>query len=59
MNKGLILEFGLKVPLGIFCGSTKNINHFGFFREEVIVINAEFSSHLDPPVFKSGVYFIR
>jgi len=59
MDKGLILKFSLKVPLSIPYSSTKNIKHLGFFREEVIIINAEFSSHLDPLVLKSGVYSIR
>jgi len=59
MDKRLILKFGLKVPLGIPYSSTKNIEYFSFFREEVIIINVEFPSYLDPLILKSGVYFIR
>ena len=47
------------MPLGIFYSLIKNIKYFNFFKEEIIIINAEFSFYLNPLIFKSGVYFIR
>jgi len=47
------------MPLGIPYGLTKNIKYFDFFKKEIIIINTEFSSYLDPPILKGRVYFIR
>ena len=58
-DRGLILKFGLKVILGIFCSLTKDIKHFGFIRGEIVIINAEFSLYLDPLILKGKVYSIR
>jgi len=55
-DRGLVLKFGLKVPLGVSCGSTKEVEHFGFFGKEMVVVNAELSSYLDPPILKGRVY---
>jgi len=47
------------VLLGIFNDLTKDIKHFGFFREEIIIINIKFSFYLDPPIFKNRVYLLN
>jgi len=47
------------VPLGIPYGSTKDVKHLGFFKEEMIIVNTEFSSHLNPPSLKGRVYPIK
>jgi len=44
--------------LGIFNSSTEKVKHFGFFGGEMVIVNIELSSHLNPPIFKGGVYFI-
>ena len=59
LDRGLILKFGLKVTLGISCSLTKDIEHFGFIRGEMVIINAEFSLYLDPLILKSKVYPVR
>jgi hypothetical protein len=56
LDRGLVLKFGLKVPLGVSCGLTKEVEYFGFFRKEMVVVNAELSSYLNPPIFKGRVY---
>ena len=45
--------------MGILCSLTKKVKYFSFFREEMVIINAEFSLHLDSPIFKNRVYPIR
>ena len=55
-DRGIVLKLGLKVPLGIPSGSTKKVEHFGFFRKEIVIVNAELSSYLNPPVLKGRVY---
>jgi hypothetical protein len=47
------------MPLGIFSGLSKEIEHFSFFREEIVIVNAELSLYLDPPILKGRVYPIR
>jgi len=47
------------VPLGIPYGSTKKVEHFGFFRKEIVIVNTELSSYLNPPILKGRVYPIR
>jgi hypothetical protein len=58
-DRRFILKFSLKVTLGISCSSTKDIKHLGFFKEEMVVINIELSSYLNPPIFKNRVYPVR
>jgi len=45
--------------LGIPNNLTKKVKYFSFFRGEMVIINTELSLHLDPLIFKSGVYPIR
>ena len=59
LDRGIILELGLKVPLGVPSGSTKKVEYFGFFRKEIVIVNAELSSYLNPPILKGRVYPIR
>ncbi len=59
LDRGLVLKFGLKVPLGVSYGSTKEVEYFGFFRKEIVVVNAELSLYLNPLILKGRVYPIR
>jgi len=59
LDRGIILKLGLKVPLGVPSGLTKEVEHFGFFRKEIVIINAELSLYLNPLIFKGRVYSIR
>ena len=59
LDRGVVLKLGLKVPLGIPSGSTKEVEHFGFFGKEIVIVNAELSSYLNPPILKDRVYPIR
>ena len=59
MVKRFVFKLGLKMLLGISCSSSKEIKYFSFIREEMVIINAEFSLYLDSPIFKSGVYPIK
>jgi len=45
--------------LGVPNSLIKKIKYFSFFREEIVVVNTELSLHLNPPIFKNGVYPIR
>ena len=56
LDRGLVLKFGLKVPLGVSYGSTKEVEHFGFFGKEIVIVNAELSSYLNPLILKGRVY---
>ena len=47
------------MPLGIPYSSAKKVEHFGFFRGEIVIINLEFFLYLDSPVLKGRVYLIR
>jgi len=58
-DRGIVLKLGLKVPLGIPCGLTKEVEHFSFFKKEIVVVNIELSSYLNPPILKGRVYPIR
>jgi hypothetical protein len=58
-DRRFILEFSLKIILGISCSLIKDIEHLGFFKEEMVVINMELSLYLNPPIFKGRVYPIR
>jgi len=55
-DRGIVLKLGLKVPLGIPYGSTKEVEHFGFFRKEIVMVNAELSLYLNPLILKGRVY---
>jgi len=59
LNRGVVLKLGLKVPLGVPSGLTKDIEHFGFFRKEVVIVNTKLSLYLNPPILKGRVYPIR
>jgi hypothetical protein len=58
-DRRFILKFSLKVTLGIFYNLTKDIEHLGFFREEMVVINIELSLYLNPLILKGRVYPIK
>jgi hypothetical protein len=58
-DRRFVLEFSLKVILGISCSLIKDIEYLGFFREEMVVINAELSLYLNPPILKGRVYPVR
>ena len=45
--------------LGVPSGLTKEVEYFGFFRKEIVIVNAEFSLYLNPPILKGRVYPIR
>jgi hypothetical protein len=59
VDRRFVLKFKLKVTLGISYSLTKDIEHLGFFREEVVVINIELSLYLNPPILKGRVYPVR
>ena len=59
LDRGIILKLGLEVPLGVPSGLTKEVEHFGFFRKEMVIVNAELSSYLNPLILKGRVYPIR
>ena len=59
LDRGLILKLGLKVPLGVPNGSTKEVEYFSFFRKEIVIVNTELSLYLNPLIFKGRVYPIR
>ena len=56
LDRGLILKLGLKVPLSVPRSSTKEVEYSCFFGKEIVVVNAELSSYLNPPVLKGRVY---
>ena len=58
-DRGVVLKLGLQVPLSITRSSTKEVEHFGFFGKEIVVVNAELSLYLNPPVLKGRVYPVR
>ena len=59
LDRGLVLKLSLKVPLGIPSGSTKKVEYFSFFGEEIVIVNAELSLYLNPPIFKNRVYPLK
>ena len=59
LDRGLVLELGLKVPLSVPYSLTKEVEHFSFFRKEIVIVNAELSLYLNPLVLKGRVYPIR
>jgi hypothetical protein len=56
VDRRFVLKFSLKVILGISCSLTKDIEHLGFFKEEMVIINTELSLYLNPPILKDRVY---
>ena len=59
LDRGVILKLGLKVPLGVPSGSTKEVEHFGFLGKEIVIVNMELSLYLNPLILKYRVYPIR
>ena len=55
-DRRVIFKLSLKVTLGVPYSSAKEIEHFGLFRGEMVVVNLEFSLYLDSPVLKGRVY---
>jgi hypothetical protein len=58
-DKRFVLKFSLKVTLGISYNLTKDIEHLGFFKKEIVIINTELFSYLNPPILKGRVYPIK
>jgi len=56
LDRRVIFKLGLKVTLGVPRGSAKEVEHFGLFGGEMVVVDLEFSSYLDPPVLKGRVF---
>ena len=56
LDREVVLKLSLEVPLGVPNSLTKEVKYFGFFRKEIVIINAEFSLYLNPLIFKSRVY---
>jgi len=59
LDRGVVLKLSLKVPLGVPSGSTKEVEHFSFFRKEIVVVNAELFLYLNPLILKGRVYPVR
>ena len=59
LDREIILKLSLEVPLGVPSGSTKEVEHFSFFRKEIVIVNAELSLYLNPPILKGRVYPVR
>jgi len=59
LDRGVVLKLSLKVPLGVLSSLTKEVEHFSFFRKEIVIINAELSLYLNPLILKGRVYPIR
>jgi len=57
-NRWLVLKLGLKVSLGVPNSLTKEVEHFSFFRGEIVIVNIKLSLHLNSPVLKGRVYTI-
>jgi len=58
-DRGVVLKLGLKVPLGVPYSLTKEVEYFSFFRKEMVIVNVELSSYLNPLILKGRVYPIR
>jgi len=59
LDRGVVLKLGLKVPLGVSSGLTKEVEYFGFFGKEIVIVNAELSLYLNPLILKGRVYPVR
>jgi len=58
-DRRVIFKLSLKVTLGVPHSLAKEVEHFGLFRGEIVMVNLEFSLYLDPLVLKGRVYPIR
>jgi len=56
LDRRVILKLGLKVTLGVPYGLAKEVEHFGLFGGEMVIVDLEFSLYLDSPVLKGRVY---
>jgi len=56
LDREIVLKLSLKVPLGIPYSSTKEVEHFSFFRKEIVIVNAKLSLYLNPLILKGRVY---
>ena len=45
--------------LGVPSSLTKEVKHLSFFGKEIVIVNAELSLYLNPPILKGRVYPIR
>ena len=59
LNRRLILKLSLEVLLGVPYNSTKDIEHFGFFKKKIVIVNIELSLYLNPLIFKDRVYSVK
>ena len=59
LDTGIVLKLSLKVSLGVPSGSAKEVEHFSFFRKEIVIVNMELSLYLNPLILKGRVYPIR
>jgi hypothetical protein len=59
VDRRIILKFSLKVTLGISYSLTKEVEHLGFFKKKMVVVNTKFSSYLNPPILKGRVYSVK
>ena len=59
LNRRFILKLNLKVLLGIPYSLTKDIEHFSFFKKEMVIVNIELSLYLNPLILKSRVYPVK
>jgi hypothetical protein len=59
LDRGVILKLGLEVLLGVPSSLTKEVEYFGFFGKEIVIVNAELSLYLNPLILKGRVYSIR
>ena len=44
------------MPLGVPSSSTKEVEYFSLFGKEIVIVNAELSSYLNPLILKGRVY---
>ena len=49
-----MFKFSLKVILRVLYSLTKEVKHFSFFKEKIVIVNLEFSLYLNSLVFKGG-----
>jgi len=59
LDRGVVLKLSLKVPLGVPSDLTKEVEYFGFFRKEIVIINVKLSLYLNPLILKSRVYPVK
>ena len=59
LNRRLILKFGLEVLLNIPYSLTKDIEHFSFFKKEIVIVNIKLSLYINSLIFKNRVYPVR